>query len=132
MENVTPDATDIQKIREQVEARKKEYEQLKTRVEIPSQFVRDALGAMELGDGMLYAEIHAGKFFFRALHVGVPDTDQVGAAAPSLLQIGELPVDAMQRAQGCRSYVRLRWHGRVQIYKGAKQRKKPPAFRPAA
>lgn len=63
--------SDIDAIREQVEARKKEEQEKISgdigghdRPEITSRFVQDCLHANELGDGMLFASIHQHQFLY--------------------------------------------------------------------
>jgi len=59
---------DIEEIRRQVEARREEEERefgLEEKpLAIPYNFVKQCLDCKEMGDGMLYAEIHRGRFVF--------------------------------------------------------------------
>ena len=72
-EQKKPEFTDLQSIRAKVKARvKKEEKQQQDKKDneskdnngITSRFVLDCLNANELGDGMLFAAIHKGKFLF--------------------------------------------------------------------
>lgn len=71
-EQKKPKLIDLQAIREKVRARVKEEEQehkkdtasKENNDGITSRFVYDCLNASEVGDGILYAAIHSGKFIF--------------------------------------------------------------------